>query len=207
MDARIEKTIESLKKHNINCIFVDDEQEAKEEILKLIEPGATVGLGGSMSVASLNVVPELEKSRTVYNPYDSDGKIDKSKNQVEIRKNGIFADYFLTSTNSITEDGYLVNTDGAGNRVAAMAFGPKKLILVAGTNKIVKDVDEAFERIKKVAAPQNTKRHNLDMLPCFSGECVNCASKYRICNSSLIIHNSRDPERITIILVNKDLGY
>jgi L-lactate utilization protein LutB len=207
MEDRINKTMDNLKKHNINCFFVESEKEAREKVLSMIPPGSSVGLGGSMTVFSIKVVPELEKRNKVYNPYTPKGRVDKTKNQAELRKKGLLADYFLTGTNSLTEDGYLVNTDGTGNRIAAMAYGPKKIILVTGQNKIVKDIDEAFDRIKKVAAPMNAKRHGWEDIPCYSSECTDCISGHRQCNSSLIIHNSRDPERITVILVNKDLGF
>jgi L-lactate utilization protein LutB len=123
---------------------------------------------------------------------------------------GLVADYFLTGTNSITEDGYIVNTDGMGNRVGAISFGPKKLILVAGVNKLVPDVHGALERIRTVAAPLNGKRHSWDDIPCATTndpDCNLCISTHRQCNSTLITHNSRDPERINIVLVDKDLGY
>jgi|TARA_B100001971_G_C18078500_1_gene476976 hypothetical protein len=202
--------MENLKKHNINCFFVKDEREAREKVLELVEPGASVGMGGSMSVHSISVVPELEKRNTMFNPYDREGKVDKSKNQTAIRRMGLVADYFLTGTNSITEDGYIVNTDGMGNRVGAISFGPKKLILVAGVNKLVPDVHGALERIRTVAAPLNGKRHSWDDIPCATTndpDCNLCISTHRQCNSTLITHNSRDPERINIVLVDKDLGY
>ncbi|MDP6458860.1 MAG: lactate utilization protein [Candidatus Bathyarchaeota archaeon] len=210
MDGRISRTMENLKKHNINCFFVKDEREAREKVLELVEPGASVGMGGSMSVHSISVVPELEKRNTMFNPYDREGKVDKSKNQTAIRRMGLVADYFLTGTNSITEDGYIVNTDGMGNRVGAISFGPKKLILVAGVNKLVPDVHGALERIRTIAAPLNGKRHSWDDIPCATTndpDCILCISPHRQCNSTLITHNSRDPERINIVLVDKDLGY
>ncbi|MFH1786522.1 MAG: lactate utilization protein [archaeon] len=207
MEPRILKTVESLKRHGIGCIPVKGEAEAKAKILELIPEGASVGLGGSMTVAQTGVVPELEKRGKAFNPYTAEGKIDKTKNQPVIRRDGLTAEYFLTGTNSITEDGYLVNTDGTGNRIAAMAYGPKKVILVAGTNKIVKDVPAAFERIKSVAAPKNARRHGWDDLPCHSGKCADCAAPHRQCNASLIIHNSREKGRITVILIDKELGY
>jgi hypothetical protein len=167
-------------------------------------------MGGSMSVHTIGVVPELEKRNTMHNPYNREGRIDKSKNQTVIRKKGLMADYFLTGTNSITEDGYIVNTDGTGNRIAAMADGPKKLILVAGVNKLVSDLEGAFERIRTVAAPLNGKRHGWDDIPCATTndpDCDKCTTSHRQCNSSLIIHNSRDPDRINVVLVNKNLGF
>jgi hypothetical protein len=94
MDARISRTKENLKRHNINCFFVEDEAEAREKVLELVEPGALVGLGGSMTVHSIGVVPELAKRNTMHNPYDKEGKIDKSKNQRAIRKEGLVAGLF-----------------------------------------------------------------------------------------------------------------
>jgi hypothetical protein len=207
MNDKIKNTIENLKKHNINCIFVKDENAAREKVLELIPYSSSVGLGGSMSVHYLNVIPELEKRNLVHNPYTPEGKKDPNKNQQEIRRKGLASDFFLTGSNSLTEDGYLVNMDGTGNRVAAMAFGPKKLILVVGKNKIVEDIDEAFDRIKKIAAPQNARRHGWDDIPCFHGGCVECASSHRQCNNMLVTYYSRDPKRITVILVDKDLGF
>ncbi|MHA2393782.1 MAG: lactate utilization protein [Promethearchaeota archaeon] len=210
MEHRVKRAIENLKAHNINCFFVEDEGEAREKVLEIVEPGTSVGVGGSMSVHSIGVIPKLEMRNTMHNPYNKDGKVDKSKNQTAIRKKGLVADYFLTGTNSITEDGYLVNTDGRGNRIGAMAFGPKKLILVAGVNKLVPNLDAAFERIRTVAAPLNAKRHGWDDIPCATSndpDCNQCTTSHRQCNSTLIINNARDPERINLVLVNKNLGY
>ena len=207
MKEQVENTIDNLRKHNINCYFVEDEEKAREKILELIKPNKTVGLGGSMTVHSIKVIPELEKRNIVFNPYNAEGRIDRTKNQPELRRNGLLADYYLTGTNAVTEDGYLVNTDGTGNRVAAMAYGPKKLILVTGVNKITENLDAAFNRIKTVAAPLNARRHGWEDIPCYDTECDECASSHRQCNSSLIIHHSRDPERVSVILVNKDLGF
>ena len=207
MNDQVKNTIENLRKHNINCYFIEDEEKAREKVLELIEPGKTVGLGGSMTVHSIKVVPELEKRNIVYNPYNAEGRIDRTKNQPELRRKGILADYYLTGTNAITEDGYLVNTDGTGNRVASMAFGPKKLILVSGINKLTENIDTAFERIKTVAAPMNARRHGWEDIPCYDAKCDECASAHRQCNCSLIIHYSRDPDRVSVVLVNKELGF
>jgi hypothetical protein len=126
------------------------------------------------------------------------------------------ADIFITGTNAITLDGKLVNIDGAGNRVAAMIFGPSKVILVIGVNKIVKDVDAALERIHQMAAPVNAKRHvlkhhdeGLSTLPCVkTGSCADCRSDWRICNYTVIIDGAMPQHqgRINVVLVGEELG-
>ena len=131
-------------------------------------------------------------------------------------KESFFADVFVTGTNAITLDGKLVNIDGYGNRVAAMIYGPAKVILVIGTNKIVKNVDEALERIHQYAAPINAKRHylkhhdqNFIDLPCIkTGGCVDCRHEWRICNYTTIIEGavSRHQGRINVVLVGEELG-
>ena len=115
--------------------------------------------------------------------------------------------YFVAGTNAITADGQLVNVDGMGNRVAAQIFGPEKVILVAGTNKIVGDVNEAFDRLEKIAAPINAKRVGMGTPCADTGECIDCDSPMRICNMYTIIRRMMFPGRLTLILVNEALGF
>jgi len=133
-----------------------------------------------------------------------------------MQRETFFADIFVTGTNAITLDGKLVSTDGLGNRVSAMIFGPKKVILVAGVNKIVNDVDEALRRIHEVAAPLNARRHylkhhqpELGDLPCVrTGSCVDCSHGWRICRYTVIIEGTmaREKGRINVVLVGEELG-
>ena len=122
-------------------------------------------------------------------------------------KKTFMADAYFTSTNAITENGELYNVDGNGNRVAAMLYGPDKVIVICGVNKIVKDLNEAIERNKRVAAPINAKRLNKDT-PCAKvGYCMDCKSKDRICNEYTVIKRQRNKDRIHVIFMNENLGY
>jgi hypothetical protein len=113
----------------------------------------------------------------------------------------------VAGSNAITEDGKIVNIDGLGNRLAAFCFGPEKVIIVAGRNKIVKDVAAAIERVKNVAAPMNARRFGA-ATPCAkTDKCSDCDSPERICNLTLIIEKQRQPGRLTVILVNQELGF
>ena len=127
--------------------------------------------------------------------------------RVRIRRAQLTADAFLTGSNAVTMDGRLVNTDGSGNRVAAMIFGPGKVIVVAGVNKIVRDVEEAEERIRKTAAPINNRRLNLPN-PCVkTGECMDCQGPTRICNVTTILHKRPKLTEMHVILVGEELGF
>lgn len=126
---------------------------------------------------------------------------------MEIRRKQLTCDVFLTGTNAVTIDGRLVNTDGVGNRVAAMIFGPKKVIIAVGINKIVKDIAEAEKRIKLYAAPMNNKRLNLPN-PCIrTGECMDCQGPTRICNVTTILNKRPMLTDIHIFVVGEDLGF
>jgi hypothetical protein len=201
----IQKTIDALNANNIECILVKSKAEALEKALELIPDGAEVGLGGSVSVEEIGLLDKLRGGGYTLHDQYADG-IEMDENMARRRK-GMVAPYFVAGTNAITEDGQLVNLDGMGNRVAAQMFGPTKVILVAGTNKIVKDVHAAFERLRTVAAPTNAKRVGM-MTPCAeTGECIDCDSPMRICNMYTIIRRMMFPGRVTLILVDEKLGF
>ncbi len=201
----IEATVEALNTNNIECVVAADKQEALEKALALIPEGSTVGLGGSVTVEQIGLLEKLRTGNyTLYDQYAPD--IDFEEN-MKRRKQGLTAEYFVAGTNAITSDGRLVNVDGLGNRVGAQAFGPNKVILVAGVNKIVKDVHEAFERIEKIAGPINAKRVNAASPCADTGVCIDCDSPARICNIYTIIRRMMIPGRITLILVRESLGF
>jgi hypothetical protein len=201
----LKKIADALDANNIECIVVQNKQEALAKALEMIPEGSTVGLGGSVSVEQIGLLAKLRSGKyTLYDQYESG--IDMPEN-MKRRKQGLIAQLFVTGTNAITADGQLVNVDGLGNRVAAQAFGPDKVVLIAGKNKIVKDVHEAFDRLQNIAAPINAKRVN-SMTPCAdTGVCIDCDTPARICNIYTIIRRMMIPGRITLILVNEDLGY
>ena len=201
----IQKVVDALNANNIECIFVQSKAEALEKALELIPDGAEVGLGGSVSVEEIGLLEKLRGGNyTLYDQYEVG--IEMDENLIRRRK-GIVAKYFVAGTNAITADGQLVNVDGMGNRVAAQIFGPEKVILVAGTNKIVGDVHEAFDRLEKIAAPINAKRVSMGTPCADTGECIDCDAPMRICNMYTIIRRMMFPGRLTLILVNEALGF
>ncbi len=205
MENRVEKVIKNLKKNNMNGYLVKDEKELIDKIEEIVADGATVSVGGSMTLFETGIIDYLRQGRYKFLDRYKDGL---SREEVgKIYREAFFADAYFTSTNAITEEGQLYNVDGNGNRVAAMIFGPKKVIVITGTNKIVADMDEAIKRVREVAAPLNSKR--LDrMTPCVKTEkCMSCSSKDRICNDYTVIGRQGDNQRLHVIFLDKKLGY
>jgi hypothetical protein len=205
IEERAKKTIEKLVAHDFKALYVNNKQEAVEEILKHITPKLRVGAGGSVTIRELGILGQLEaRGHTLYDHWKSGLS---KEDIVEIRKSQMTSDLFLGSVNAVTMNGELVNIDGAGNRVNSTVFGPGKVILVVGYNKIVEDVQEAIKRIKNVAAPINAKRLNID-IPCAKvGKCVDCNSSHRICRV-VVIHERRPLlTDMLIILVGEELGF
>jgi L-lactate utilization protein LutB len=207
-DLLLERTAKSLEKNGFSVLRASNRNEAVAQILALIPEGSVVGIGGSLTLRQIGLPEVLEKRG--FQVADHWKAVERKAPPEEIsriRKLHGNSDVFLTSTNALTEKGELVNTDGAGQRVAAMIFGPKRVIVVAGVNKIVKDLDAAFERIKSYAAPINAFR--LDKkTPCAqSGVCTDCDSKARICNVTTIIHKKPQVADMCIVLIDEQLGY
>ncbi|MDR3588540.1 MAG: lactate utilization protein [Negativicutes bacterium] len=201
------KTVEALNKNNFQATYAKTCQEAVEKVLALIPADATVGMGGSWTnIEDLSLADLLEKrGHTVYN-HNKPGLTPEQVNDYRHKQLG--CDVFLSGSNAVTLDGQLVNVDGAGNRVAAMIFGPKKVIIIAGINKITRDVPEAEQRIQLYAAPINNKRLNRPN-PCTkTGICMDCQGPTRICNITTILR--KKPAGIGeyhIIIVGESLGF
>ena len=203
--TRMKRVKRALERNGIKAYVAKTGDEARKKVLSLVRKGATVGLGGSRTSMEIGLLDALRSGG--YCLYDQYAPGLNLENSGEVRKKGTHAEYFVSGSNAITNDGKLVNVDGVGNRLAGFCFGPEKVIIVAGRNKIVADVDAAIERIRNVAAPMNAKRFGLDT-PCVrSGRCSDCASPQRICNLTLIIERQKTPGRITVILINEDLGF
>jgi hypothetical protein len=214
MDAKVkiyrekaEKVIENLKKRNMNGIYCENRKQAVEEILKMIPDNALVGLGGSETILETGLADALRKRNIRLLDRYKEGV---SKEEVDaMRREGLLSDVYIASSNAITVDGKLVNIDGTGNRVAAMIYGPKRVILMAGMNKVVRTVEEAVSRIKNHAAPLNAVRVNKET-PCYHlGYCndPHCYPPNRICSQLVILESSMVPGRVTVVLVGEDLGY
>ncbi len=211
----IEKVLEALRANKMDAYYVNNKEEARALALSLIPMGATCASGGSMTLAETGIIDALKKGNYTYiDRYDP--ALDDAGRE-EAVKRAHFADFYLSSTNAITENGELYNVDGNSNRVSAIAHGPKNVIIVAGINKIVKNIEEAVVRVKTVAAPKNCVRLNC-ATPCAkTGHCISldrggdmadgCSSPARICCNYLISAQQRHASRIRVILVGEELGY
>lgn len=198
------KVVEALKKNRFDAVYIPTKEDARQIILDMISADSSIGLGGSVTIRQLDIIDEFSKrGNTVFN--HSLSTLDREE-KMAIRRKQLTADFFITSTNAITYDGKLVNYDGTGNRVAAMIFGPKKTIIIAGINKIVKNTDSAMERIETISAPLNNKRLNLPN-PCTkTGVCEDCQGSTRICNVVTIIKKQPSQGNITVIIIGEELG-
>jgi hypothetical protein len=167
-------------------------------------PGSKIGIGGSLSVRGIGLIERLSDQNTQVLDHWKQGL---TKEEISaIRLSQLTCDLFLSSANAITEKGDIVNIDGFGNRVNAMTFGPKKVIIIAGYNKIVPDVNSALDRIKGVAAPLNAKRLGLP-LPCAeTGYCHDCKTEARICRVTSIIQRRPSGTDVSVYLINEELG-
>ncbi len=210
----LERTAEALKTNNMLPFIAENKEEALSMVKKLLTEGGTVACGGS---ATLDEIGAMELLRSgAYKFYDRAGK---SPEEIqEVYRAAFSADFYLTSSNAITENGELYNVDGNSNRVAAICFGPASVIVVAGRNKIVRDLDEAIIRVKRLAAPANTARLECETYCRSKGECMalasgssgmtdGCRSKSRICCSYVVTAQQRIKDRIKVILVNEDIGF
>jgi L-lactate utilization protein LutC len=205
----LSKTKEALEKNQFKVLVASSKKDAVDKILGLIPLDAKVGVGGSMTIRELGLIEALTRrgNRVVHHWLPDIPVSDWLPFMMEAHN----SDVFLCSSNAVTEDGKLVNIDSTGNRVASMIFGPKKVIVIAGKNKIVKDVDEGLKRLKEVAGPLNAKRHNLIELPCVTtGLCTDCDSPKRICRVITIMEKAPNRVRgpnITVVLVAEKLGF
>ena len=177
-EQKILRTIEALNKNNMNGYLVNTKEELIEKIKELVKENSTVACGGSMSLFETGIIDHLRSGR--YNFLDRYKEGLSREEITKLFKESFFADAYFASSNAVTEDGKLYNVDGNGNRVAAMLFGPEKVILVVGVNKIVKNIDEAVIRNKEISAPTNAKRLN-KMTPCTKvGYCMDCKRNQKI---------------------------
>ena len=203
-EKQVERTIHALKKNNFDAIFVSDSKAAFEEVMKQIPDGVSVGVGGSVTLAQIGLLDALGKRNVqLIWPIQQAKDMDE---RMELFRKSFSSDFFLTSTNAITEDGKLFNVDATGNRVGAMFIGPKKTIVVSGVNKIVKDIGAAEKRVREWTAPQNAKRLNRKT-PCVeTGVCADCSSPDRICNIYVTLAKKPARTEVVVILVGERLG-
>lgn len=196
--------IKGLEKRNMEGYFCETSKEAVEKALSLMPKGSVISWGGSMSISECGLMDAIQDgSYTLIDRMTAKTPQEKR----EIYAKTVMADYYLMSTNAITMDGELVNVDGFCNRVACLCAGPEHVIIIAGMNKVVKDVEAGISRIRTKAAPPNTTRLGKNTPCAKTGVCGNCFSPDCICSQTVITRRSGIPGRIKVILVNEDLGF
>ncbi|MBW2405930.1 MAG: lactate utilization protein [Deltaproteobacteria bacterium] len=207
--TRLTELKETLTENNFEVFVADNTDEAKsivlEKIISEIAP-KSISWGGSLTFVATGLYDILKKNND-FRILDTYDKALSPEDSLERRRQSLLVDLFITGTNAVTETGQLVNLDMIGNRIGALTFGPKHVIILVGRNKIVPDLDEAMLRIKNYAAPVNTMRLN-KKTPCAKTSfCEDCKSPDRICNTWTITEKSYPKKRVKIILINKDLGF
>jgi hypothetical protein len=197
--------ISHLEKRRMGGTYFPTAKEAVDFLNEQIAAGTCVSFGGSMTLSETGIL-ELLRSRSDITLLDRDN-VSSSEEKEELFRKSFYADTYLMSTNAITMDGQLVNIDGTGNRVSALIFGPKKVFLVTGMNKVTRTLDEALDRVHQIASPPNCIRLNRDTPCAKTGACANCLSEDCICNQTVITRRSGIAGRIHVILIGESYGY
>lgn len=207
--VKLQELKKRLEGNNFEVFIAANTAQAKDIVLQTIMPSLapkSVSWGGSMTFGATGLGDVLAKNGglKIFNPYEANITPAEA---YERRRQALLVDLYFTGTNAITEEGHLVNLDAFGNRVAALTFGPKNVVVLVGRNKIVAGLDEAFARVKRIAAPTNAMR--LDKkTPCVTtADCQDCKSPERICNVWTINERSAPKARIKIVLINEDIGF
>ena len=199
------RLIKSLGRRNMEAFYCPTAEEAVRKVSELIEDGSSVTWGGSATVRDLGI-PDMLRKRGTLNVLDRD-LAETREEQLDIYLKAFSADVYLTSANAISEDGVIVNIDGNGNRIAAISWGPKKVIFIIGLNKVAQTVETALSRARGTASPINTQRFDINT-PCrVDGVCHNCNSPESICSYVHFLRNSRNKGRHVVVLVGEELGY
>ena len=195
--------VKNLRNRHFDAYYCSTKEEALEKALSLIPEGDSVGWGGTVTCQQIGLMDAVRAGR--YHAIDRDACATMQERE-ECMRRALLADTFLTSANAISLDGQMVNIDGNGNRVAAIVYGPKQVIVVAGMNKVMDDLESAIHRARTVAAPMNQQRFGLPN-PCnVTGSCGDCKNETCICNHILVTRHCRPAGKIKFVLVGEDLG-
>lgn len=204
-EATANTIIENLKKRQMEGFYCKTSKEAVKKACSFFQPGDTVSFGGSETLNECGMLPLL-RERDDITLLDRAAAASKEETE-EIFRKVFSADCYFMSTNAITLEGELVNIDGRGNRVSALIFGPQYVVVMAGMNKVVSNLTDAYNRVKNFASPPNCIRLGLKT-PCTStGYCNDCHAPDCICSQTVITRRSMLPNRIKIILIGEELGY
>ena len=199
------KTVKSLLNNHFDANFFENEDEAVTAVLESIGPGTKVAFGGSQTSRQLDLQAKIQACGAVILDHNAEGLSQEKK--IEIMRQQQVCDVFICSSNAISMKGELYNVDGNGNRVSAMLFGPGKVFILAGVNKICADETAAWERIKNIAAPMNMLRLERANPCCQNGTCMDCNLSSRGCNAYLVLRKKPTLTDISVFIINKDLGF
>ncbi|KJS14275.1 MAG: hypothetical protein VR67_00575 [Peptococcaceae bacterium BRH_c8a] len=206
-EDKINELLLNLEFNNIKAYYFTDHVRAKEKIISLISNKDLIGFGGSETIKEIGLLDEIiNGSYNVLNRFDP---MNSKEEKWEIQRRALLSDVFITGSNAITLNGKLINIDHSGNRVAGILFGPKKVFIVVGINKIVDSTEEGIMRAQYYAAPLNAKRAENDYHPpCLeNGKCLDCSSQERICNCLVILKRQYKKDRITVFIIGEELGF
>ncbi len=202
---KVERTIKNLDKNGFECYIAENKEQAVEIVKSFVKEGDTVAGGGSMTIEDTGIDAMLRQFPCKYMTRDkTDGTAEGMR---ALMLDSFDSDVYFGSSNAITEDGILFNVDGNGNRVAAYIYGPKTVVIVAGYNKIVRNIDEAIKRNAEIAAPANGVRLNLETPCAKEGKCFDCRSPQRMCCDYVAISHVRQKGRIKVVIMLEEAGY
>jgi len=203
---KLEKLAAKLVINQMDAFVVDSKEEIPAILDSFMATGSTVSVGGSMTLQETGVLDYLRDGNFAF--FEKNSPDDKmTQDTAEMYRLAFSADFYLTSTNAVTADGWLYNVDGRGNRVAAMIYGPKNVIVICGRNKCVSDLDAAIARNREISGPSNCVRLKKKTPCALSGRCEDCSSQDRICNAYTLIKRNLPKGRIKVILLNVEAGY
>ena len=203
-EKRAQVLVKNLKSRHFEAYYCPDSASALAKALELIPEGASVGWGGALSAQQIGLIDTVKSGN--FAAIDRDAATTPEE-RTQALKRCLTADVFLCGANALSLDGQMVNIDGTGNRVAAIAYGPDTILVIAGMNKVCDTLDDAVTRARTVAAPMNKQRFPFKT-PCeVTGACADCKSEESICNQILITRNCRPAGRIKFVLVGEELGF
>jgi len=204
-NERLIKTLtKNLEKRHFEVYYCPTKEDAKNQALALMPEGSSVGWGGSMTMMEIGLNTAVHEGNYVVIDRETAQSMEE---RAEFQRQALFTDFFIAGTNAVSENGILVNVDGTGNRLAALCYGPKNVIMLVGLNKVAQDLDAAVKRARSYAAPINNMRY-LGDTPCSTtGICGNCISLDCICNQVLVTRACRPAGRIKIILIGEEVGF
>lgn len=200
-----EKCVKNLKKHGFDAHWTPGRQEALDLVLEMTSGWATFGFGGSETTRTLGLLDRLKAAgKTVYDHWQEGLSREQD---LEIRLQQGRCDCFFCSANAVSATGEVVNVDGIGNRTNAMTFGPRKVVVVAGMNKVTPDLDFALRRVRDVAGPMRAKSLNMDTPCAETGQCTDCNAPQRICRVTTVLHRRPMLTDLSVVLVNEAMGF